>query len=114
MIFDPSYPIFLYHDYIDMRKGHNTLSHVVTHKMDMELMSGALFLFVAKNRKATKAIFFDGNGLVIVHKKLERGRFMSFDNLSGTTEINSNELSLILNGGQIPLSKAGKKILLRK
>jgi hypothetical protein len=58
-------------------------------------MSGALFLFVAKNRKATKAIFFDGNGLIIVHKKLERGRFMSFDNLSTTTEINSNELSLI-------------------
>jgi transposase len=114
MIFDPSYPIFLYHDYIDMRKGHNTLSHVVTHIMDMELMSGALFLFVAKNRKATKAIFFDGNGLIIVHKKLERGRFMSFENLSETTEINSNELSLILNGGQIPLSKAGKKILLKK
>jgi transposase len=114
MIFDPSYPIFLYHDYIDMRKGHNTLSHVVTYKMDMELMSGALFLFVAKNRKATKAIFFDGNGLIIVHKKLERGRFMSFDNLSETTEINSNDLSLILNGGQIPLSKAGKKILLKK
>ena len=75
MIFDPSYPIFLYHGYIDMRKGHNTLSHVVTHKMDLELMFGALFLFVAKNRKATKAIFFDGNGLIIVHKKLERGRF---------------------------------------
>ena len=97
-----------------MRKVHSTLSHVVTHQMDMELMSGALFLFVAKNRKATKAIFFDGNGLVIIHKKLERGRFMSFNNLSETTEINSNELSLILNGGQIPLSKAGKKILLKK
>jgi transposase len=77
-------------------------------------MSGALFLFVAKNRKATKAIFFDGNGLIIVHKKLERGRFMSFEILSETTEINSNELSLILNGGQIPLSKAGKEILLKK
>lgn len=114
MIFDPSYPIYIYHDYVDMRKGHNTLSYVVTQKMNMELLSGALFLFVAKNRKAIKAIFFDGNGLLIVHKKLERGRFMSFDNISETTEINSNELSLILNGGQIPLSKAGKKIFLKK
>ncbi|PIP96615.1 MAG: hypothetical protein COW78_00815, partial [Bdellovibrio sp. CG22_combo_CG10-13_8_21_14_all_39_27] len=64
-------------------------------------------------RKACKAIFFDGNGLVLVHKKLERGRFMSFENLSEVTEINSNELTLIMNGGQIPLSKSGKKITLK-
>ena len=82
--------------------------------MDHDLLSGSLFLFVAKNRKSTKAIFFDGNGLIIIHKKLERGRFMSFENLSEVTEINSNELTLILNGGQIPLSKSGKKIYLGK
>ena len=97
-----------------MRKGHNSLSYLVSHQMDHDLLSGSLFLFVAKNRKSTKAIFFDGNGLIVIHKKLERGRFMSFENLSEVTEINSNELTLILNGGQIPLSKSGKKIYLGK
>lgn len=97
-----------------MRKGHNSLSYLVSHQMDRDLLSGSLFLFVAKNRKSTKAIFFDGNGLIVIHKKLERGRFMSFENLSEVTEINSNELTLILNGGQIPLSKSGKKISLKK
>jgi len=82
--------------------------------MDMELLSGSLFLFVSKSRKACKAIFFDGNGLVLIHKKIERGRFMSFDNIQEVTEINSNELSLILNGGQIPISKSGKKLSVRK
>ena len=82
--------------------------------MNLNLLSGALFLFVAKNRKACKAIFFDGNGLLLIHKKLERGRFMSFDNLSQVTQINSNEFNLILNGGMIPLSKAGTKITLKK
>jgi transposase len=82
--------------------------------MNLELLSGALFLFVSKNRKAAKAIFFDGNGLILIHKRLERGRFMSFDNMSMTTEINSNEFSLLLNGGMIPLSKAGKKISLKR
>ena len=114
MIFDPSYPIFLHHEYVDMRKGHNTLSFIVLQKMDLELLSGALFLFVAKNRKACKAIFFDGNGLILIHKKLESGRFMSFENLSSVCEINSNEFSLIINGGQIPLSKIGKKIALKR
>ena len=95
MIFDPQYPIFLYPEYVDMRKGHNTLSYIVIQKMDLDLLSGALFLFVAKNRKACKAIFFDGNGLILIHKKLESGRFMSFDNMSATTRINSNELRLV-------------------
>jgi len=93
-----------------MRKGHNTLAYIVTHKIDLELMSGALFLFVGKSRKACKALFFDGNGLVLIHKKLERGSFMSFEHIKEVTEINSNELTLILNDGQIPLSKSGKKI----
>jgi transposase len=114
MIFDPKYPIYIFNDYVDMRKGHNTLAYIVTHKIDIELLSGALFLFVAKSRKACKALFFDGNGLVLIHKKLERGRFMSFDHIIKVTEINSNELKLILNGGQIPLSKSGNKIFLKK
>ena len=114
MIFDPGYPIFLYPDYVDMRKGHNTLSFIIIQKMNLDLLSGALFLFVAKNRKACKAVFFDGNGLILIHKKLERGRFMSFDNLSSTTQINSNEFHLILNGGMIPISKSGKKIKIER
>ncbi|PIK13969.1 MAG: hypothetical protein CES88_13375 [Halobacteriovorax sp. JY17] len=114
MIFDPKYPIYIFNDYVDMRKGHNTLAYIVTHKIDLELMSGALFLFVAKSRKACKALFFDGNGLVLIHKKIDRGRFMSFEHIKEVTEINSNELMLILNGGQIPLSKSGKKILLKR
>lgn len=39
---------------------------------------------------------------------------MSFSSLSETTQINSNELSLILNGGILPLSKSGKKISLKR
>ena len=114
MIFDPQYPIFLYPEYVDMRKGHNTLSYIVIQKMDLDIVSGALFLFVAKNRKSCKAIFFDGNGLVLIHKKLESGRFMSFDSMSNVIQINSNELQLILTGGIVPLSRSGRKIVIKK
>ena len=113
MIFDPIYPIYVYPNYVDMRKGHNTLSFMIN-LSDLDLLSGALFLFVSKNRKACKGIFFDGNGLVLIHKKLEKGRFMSFDRLSTITEINSNDFHLILHGGILPLSKTGKKITLKK
>ena len=112
MIFDPKYPIFVHPEYTDMRKGHNSLASIVVRKMGLDLLGGSLFLFVSRNRKTCKALFFDGNGLVLVHKRLERGRFMSFDDLAGVTEINSYEFSLILGGGRIPLSGKGGKISL--
>ena len=107
--------VFLYRDFVDMRKGHNGLSFIVTHQMDMDLLSGAIFLFVARNRKATKALVWDGTGLILIHKKLETGKLMSFDNLKQVQEITSVELALIMEGNKIkiPLSKKKLKIELK-
>ena len=97
-----------------MRKGHNSLAMIVTNKINFELMDGALFLFVSRNKKTIKGIFFDGTGLVLLHKKLESGSFMSFDSSSATFEINEDEFNIIFHGGHIPLSRTGKRIKLKK
>ena len=94
-----------------MRCGHNFLSYLVTHTLKEDLLSGALFIFINKSRKSLKAIYWDGNGFVLIHKKIERGRFFSVIELQSITELNANEFNLIFNGGMIPLSKSGKKIL---
>jgi hypothetical protein len=39
---------------------------------------------------------------------------MPFEHIKEVTVINSNELTLILKGGQIHLSKSGKKIKLKR
>lgn len=96
-----------------MRCGHNYLSYLVTHSLKEDLLSGSLFIFINKNRKSLKAIYWDGNGFVLIHKKIERGRFFSVAELQAVTELNANEFSLIFNGGMIPLSKSGKKIILK-
>jgi len=106
--------IYFYNKYVDMRKGHNSLAMIVTKKVNAELMDGALFLFISKNKKTIKGIFFDGTGLVVLHKKIESGRFMSFDASSATFEINKDEFNIIFHGGHIPLSRTGKRIKLRK
>lgn len=104
--------VFLYREMIDMRKGHNGLSYLVTYQMNLDLLSGAIFLFVGRNRKSAKALLWDGTGLILVHKKMEEGRFMSFKNLQTVEEISSNELSLIMEGVKLslPLSKPKLKI----
>lgn len=107
--------VFLYRENVDMRKGHHGLSYLVTYQMNLDLLSGAIFLFVGKDRKSAKALLWDGTGLVLIHKKMEEGRFMSFKNLKDIEEISSSELSLIMEGVKIslPLSKPKLKINLQ-
>ncbi len=115
MIFNPQKnQIYFHNEYVDMRKGHNSLAMIVTKKINFELMDGALFLFVSKNKKTIKGILFDGTGLVLLHKKLESGRFMSFDASNATFKINKNEFNIIFHGGHIPLSRTGKRIKLKR
>jgi len=87
MFFDPPQRrIWLYRDPVDMRKGHNNLSYLVTHVVLRDLMSRDIFLFVSKDRKSFKAIVWDGSGLCLFHKRLNRGRVMSFSHLPKANE----------------------------
>lgn len=96
-----------------MRKGHSSLAMIITQETKFEIMQGSLFLFISKNRKTIKALFFDGTGLVLVHKKLEAGRLMSPQLLQKPSEIFENEFKIIFHGGHIPLSRQGKRIRLQ-
>ncbi len=58
-----------------MRKSFDTLSALVVGTMGRELLGGDVFLFVGRSRKRAKALFFDGTGLCLYAKRLERGRF---------------------------------------
>ena len=115
MIFNPKKnQIYFYNDFIDMRKGHNSLAMIITKKTSFEIMDGSLFLFVSKNKKIMKGLFFDGSGLVLFHKKLESGSFMSFNASNASFEINEDEFNIVFHGGHIPLSRTGKRIKLKK
>lgn len=86
--------VFIHRDPVDMRKGHDGLSSIVENQMRLELLSGAMFLFVNKNRRLCKALYFDGTGLVIVHKRLEVGSFMSFNSFDEIQKISILDLSV--------------------
>jgi transposase len=67
--------VWAYGQPCDMRKSFDTLSALVAGTMGRDLLSGDVFLFVARDRKRAKALFFDGTGLCLYAKRLERGRF---------------------------------------
>lgn len=93
--------IFIYQEVIDMRAGFDRLLYFVRDCMRGKIDQGHLYLFLGKNRRRAKAIFFDGTGLVLISKRIERGRFMARVELGDITEITSVELKQIFNGGLV-------------
>jgi transposase len=93
--------IFVYQETIDMRSGFDKILHFVRDRMKNNITHGHLYLFLGKNRKRVKAIFFDGTGLALIAKKIEHGRFMARRELGEITEITSLEFKQIFNGGVI-------------
>jgi transposase len=67
--------VFVGLDPIDLRWGFDRLSGLVTERLGREARSGALFLFFGKRRDALKVLFFDGTGLCLFYKRLDRGTF---------------------------------------
>jgi transposase len=67
--------VFVGLDPIDLRWGFNRLSGMVAERIGRDARSGALFVFFGKRREAMKVLFFDGTGVCLFYKRLDKGTF---------------------------------------
>lgn len=95
--------VFAYTLPTDMRKGFDGLYGMVLSHLDRDPMSGELFLFVARNRKRAKVLMWDGTGLCLYAKRLEKGKFAKLWAGEDTTsiELTTSELQLFLEGSRL-------------
>jgi hypothetical protein len=70
----------------DMRKGFDGLAALVQTALALDPYSGAVFLFRGRRGDLLKALLWDGQGLVLYAKRLERGRFVWPRTMTGTGE----------------------------
>lgn len=84
----------------DMRKGFEGLSALVRNEMKRDPLDGGLFLFVNKRRTHAKVLHFDGTGLCVFAKRLERHRFVALWKLAkfDAITLSKTELELFLQG----------------
>lgn len=102
----PELRVFVYNEYVDLRAGFDKLSSLVREKMNADIVDGDLFLFLGNNRKRLKGICYDGTGLLLIAKRMERGRFMALQDLE-QSEITTEELDWLLRGSTIRRPKFG-------
>lgn len=75
----------------------------VGQEMGQEVLSGDLFLFVSRNRIRARVLVFDGSGLCLLSKRLERGQFASLwrEGGRGPLRLSQGELPVFLEGSQL-------------
>lgn len=105
--FKPGVRVFVFSEAIDLRAGFDKLTYLVQEKLKFKLVDGDLFVFFGKSRKKVKLICYDGTGVVLINKRLERGTFMNLMDLE-EREITTDELDQLLRGGVVRRPRFGR------
>lgn len=97
--FGPATKIYIAVEAIDMRKGFEGLYGLVRDRLGHAPLSGHLFLFTNKTRTRLKALVWDGSGLWVCAKRLEKGRF-GWPEGQGASSVTlrAEELAMLVNG----------------
>ena len=82
----------------DMRRGFVGLSGMVQTALAENPFSGQVFIFRGRRGDLIKVLWFDGDGLCLFAKRLERGRFVRPQATSGTVSLTRAQLSMLLEG----------------
>ena len=95
----PATKIYLAIEAVDMRKGFEGLYGLVRDPLGQDPLSGHLFLFTNKTRTRLKALVWDGSGLWVCAKRLEKGRFR-WPEAEGSHSVTMRpeELAMLVNG----------------
>ena len=96
----PATRVFLAAGATDMRKGYDGLAGLVRDRLQGNPLDGHLYLFCNGRRNRVKILCFDGSGLWIFSKRLERGLFSwpALEDDKTSVTLKPEELNLLLGG----------------
>lgn len=85
-----------------MRASYDTLFAKVKGVLNQDPFSGHLFLFISSRRNSMKCLFYDGTGLVIISKRMERGLFSRINPMfRGDIVMTAAEFALFFEGADL-------------
>ena len=102
--------IFVAVEPVDMRWSFDRLAGVALERVGYDARGGALFIFFGKRRDALKVLFYDGSGMCVFYKRLDRGHFRVLGPLTPGArhlEIDDATLDALLDG--VEVQQRGKR-----
>lgn len=94
----PGTRVFLACGVTDMRKGFDGLAALVRTVLAQDPYGGAMFCFRGRRGDLLKILVWDGQGLVLLAKRLEKGRFVWLQAQSGAVTLTAAQLSMLVEG----------------
>lgn len=101
---------------VDMRRGFIGLAEAAREQLGQDPQSGVLLVFANKRRDRLKLLWHDRTGFCLLYKALDRGFFRLPEAAPGakSVAVDAAELAAILEGVQLPVSKATPQEIARR
>ena len=96
--------------YTDLRRGIDGLASIVQTQFNLDPFTNTLFLFCGRRKDRIKALYWEGNGFVLLYKRLEEGRFQWPRNEDEAKELTPQQYRWLMEGLKIEQPKAHRKV----
>ena len=94
--------VFVCKEPTDMRASYDTLFAKAKGILNQDPFSGHLFMFINSRRTSLKCLFYDGTGLVILAKRMEKGLFSRINPMyQGEITLTAAEFALYFEGADL-------------
>ena len=97
--------------YTDLRCGIDGLAAIVKQQHGKELDEESLFLFCGRRTDRIKALYFSGDGYVLLYKRLNNGRFQWPRSASELRKLDAQAFRWLMEGLEIEPKKAIRKCI---
>lgn len=94
----------------DMRKSIDGLAAIVVQNFKLDPFENALFLFCGNKKDRMKALLWEGDGFLLMYKRLENGAFQQPGTAEEVREITPQQFRWLIEGLSIDQKKAIKKV----
>lgn len=103
-------PVYLACGYTNLRRGIDGLAGKVQGQFGLDPFQKALFLFCGRRKDRIKGLYWEGNGFVLVYKRLESGRFQWPRDGDEALALTAQQYRWLMEGLEIVQSKAHKPV----
>ena len=102
--------VYIVRGYTDLRRGSTVLAALVQQEFQLDPFSNCLFLFCGRRRDRIKALYWEGNGFVLLYKRLESGSFQWPRKESEARSLTPQQYRWLMEGLSVDQPKAHKPV----